>query len=275
MKLLLDGDILRYEIGFAAEVGWKHIVEDEEELPPWDYVKDILHQRINYIEEECKADGWELYLTEGPTFREEIAVTKPYKGTRPDSKPWHFNNLSVYMKDVLGAKVVTGIEADDALTIDHLKDKETILCSRDKDLRQVPGWFYSWELGAQPSFGPVEISKVGSLELSETSKPKKLIGTGFAFFCAQVLMGDPVDNIPGLSKCGPVAAYNILHQVLEGGGDEDQQCIDLFELTADAYSGTYGPGWDEHLLEQGRLVWMIRKLHEDGSPVLWELGMTE
>ncbi len=32
---------------------------------------------------------------------------------------------------------------------------------------------------------------------------------------------------------------------------------------------------EENLLEQGRLCWMTRRLNEDGSPVLWELGMEE
>ncbi len=256
-----------YEIGFAAEAGWKAITDRDDLIPPWDYVRKLLHQRINWIVEETKSDSYTLYITEGETFRFNLAVTKPYKSSRSDNKPWHFRNLTVHMRDVLPTKVITHIEADDALAIDHLKDdEETVLCSRDKDLRQVPGLFYSWELGEQPSFGPVEISKVGDLELLQSST-KKLRGTGLAFFCAQCLTGDPVDNVPGLPKCGPVAAYAALEGIEDG--------IELLRKVEELYEQKHGNGWEDHLLEQGRLLWMTRRLNEDGSPVLWELGMME
>lgn len=270
MKALVDADILRYELGFAAETGWRAIKEDPEAIPPFDYVEDMLLKRLEYIKTETKADSMELYLTSGPTFREQIATVKPYKGTRPDKKPWHYNNLSVYIRDVLPTKVIRHIEADDALAVEHTNSWEpTVLCSRDKDLKQVPGMFYSWELGNQAAFGPVEISKVGSLSLSDDNK--KLTGTGFAFFCAQVLMGDPVDNIPGLPGCGPVATY----EKLSFANDLKEEGGYLTEALCEAYIDKYGDESEERLLEQGRLCWMTRRLHGDGSPVLYEIGMTE
>jgi 5'-3' exonuclease len=156
--------------------------------------------------------------------------------------------------------VSNGLEADDAMSILHTERDDTIICSRDKDLRQVPGWSYSWELGRQPSFGPIRISKAGSLSLSEDRK--KLTGTGLAFFYSQLLTGDRVDNIPGLPGCGPVAAWNILNPSIEAGED-------LFDVVKDLYND------DDYLLEQGKLLWMTRRLHPDGSPVLWEIGMEQ
>ena len=258
-----------YELGFAAETGWRAIVDPDKSLPeppipPFDYVLDMLNMRLEGIKAECKTDKEPvIYLTEGRTFRFDIAKKKPYKGQRVENKPWHFNNLTVYLRDVLGAKVITKIEADDALAIDHIASNgTTIICSRDKDLRQVPGWLYSWELGKQPSFGPAEISKAGSLSLSDDRK--KLTGTGLAFFYAQVLMGDTADNIPGLPGCGPVQAYEALNGPIE-----------LFDIVSDLYRNHYGNDWKTELLEQGQLCWMTRRLHPDGSPVLWELGMED
>jgi len=260
MKPLIDADILRYEIGFGAETGW----QTEDELPPWPYVEEMLHHRINTICYDAGADEPPvLYITEGRTFRFDIAKRKPYKGTRKDNKPWHFNNLTVYFKDVLNCEVVTGIEADDAMAIRHMGPEETIICSRDKDLKQCPGPFYSWELGRQPSFGPVVITKEGSLHLSENNK---LTGTGLPFFYAQVLMGDASDNIPGLPGCGPVLAYEML---------ESLEIAGLHSIVEDMYQEKYEAEWEEELLEQGRLCWMTRRLNEDGSPVLWEVGMEE
>lgn len=258
---LIDGDILRYEIGFAAETGWKAISKEmnwENIIPPFRYVEKLLLSRLDYIKEMVGTTKTSIiYLTEGHTFRYDLAKTKPYKGTRKDNKPWHYKNLSVYIRDVLGAEVVTGIEADDAMSIRHTENYgSTIICSRDKDLRQVPGWFYSWELGKQPSFGPCLIDNPGTLEISDDKK--KLIATGLVAFYGQVLTGDRVDNIPGLDKCGPVAALNLLK-------DEP----DMLDIVRQEYND------DELLLEQGRLCWMTRKLHEDGSPILWEIGMEE
>ena len=262
---LIDADILRYEIGFAAEAGWRHKTGDPELIPPWDYVENCLHQRIDQMMDDIETEDEPIYYLSGPTnFRNELAVTKPYKGTRPENKPWHFNNLTVYLRDVLNAVITDGIEADDLITIDHLASEgRTIICSRDKDLRQVPGWFYSWELGKQPSFGPLIIPKEGWLKLES---PKKLSGCGLVFFYAQCLMGDIVDNVPGLPGCGPVRAFELLN-----GLDLPEQLKSLCE----AYKGLHGASWEEHLLEQGRLLWMTRRLNEDGTPVLWEIGMDE
>ena len=260
MKPLIDADILRYEVGFGAETGW----QTEGELPPWPYVEEMLHHRITDICTMVIADESPvLYITEGRTFRFDIAKKKPYKGTRKEHKPWHFNNLTVYFKDVLNCEVVTGIEADDAMAIRHMGPEETIICSRDKDLKQLPGPYYSWELGRQPSFGPEVITKEGSLVLSEDKKT--LSGTGLPFFYAQVLIGDKSDNIPGLPGCGPVKAYEILR-------DPDLSQLEAIEY---AYKDQYDADWEEELLEQGRLCWMTRRLNPDGSPELWSIGQED
>ena len=49
----------------------------------------------------------------------------------------------------------------------------------------------------------------------------------------------------------------------------------MLELVKEQYEDHYGADWEEELLEQGRLCWMTRRLHEDGSPVLWEIGMED
>jgi|TARA_Y100000310_G_scaffold161131_1_gene161064 5'-3' exonuclease len=273
MRALIDADILRYEIGFAAEAGWRAKTEDPEALPPFDYVREVLDLRLKHIVESTESDQATLFITEGPTFRDEIATVKPYKGTRPDNKPWHFDNLTMWMKEILGCNVITGIEADDAMAVEQLKSEDaTIICSRDKDLRQVPGMFFSWELGRQPQFGPEEIIDPGTLSLAEDNK--KLTGTGFAFFCAQVLMGDSVDNIPGLPGCGPKGTWEALEPVLNGSPNDDVR-NHLIDTLIDMYDEKYGVGEsEERLLEQGRLCWMTRRLNEDKTPELWEIGMS-
>lgn len=279
---LVDGDILRYEVGFAAETGWAAThpgtEEDPHPLPPWDYVRDMLYLRLASIQGACNTTETPvIYYTTGPTFRYDIAKKKPYKGQRKENKPWHFNNLTTHLKNTLNAKEITYLEADDQLAMDHLNaGGTTIICSRDKDLRQIPGWSFSWELGRQPSFGPELITKEGWLRLGP--KRDKIVGTGLAFFYSQVLTGDTADNIPGCPGVGPVAAL----EMLEGKTPAEQ-----LETVIEAYEDHYEADipWAKNgndyvkahteLLEQGRLCWLTRRMNEDGSPELWTIGMTE
>jgi hypothetical protein len=279
LQPLVDGDILRYEIGYASEVGWRAKTQ-KDESPPFSYVAEMLHQRLADISSACNTmKKPRIFFTTGRTFRFDIATKKPYKGTRIEKKPFHFDNLTVYLRDIMGAEEVTGIEADDRLAIEHVSSNgETILVSRDKDLKQCPGWFYSWELNLQPSWGPALITKEGSLTFKpgEGKRPAKLTGTGLSWFYAQVLIGDSVDNIPGLPATGPVAAFELLQ-----GKTPADQLMAVQEAYERFYSpgsgaGVLEPGYPAYeLLEQGRLCWLTRRLNEDGSPQLYEIGMEE
>jgi hypothetical protein len=270
MQVLLDADILRYECAAAAESGWQ-----SEGLPPFDYAANLLDERINNI---CAIVGATappiLFLTGKGNFRYDIAKKQPYK-TRPSVKPFHFHNLTAYMRSKYNAITSEGMEADDLMAIEQSRrinartlgdtaEIESIICSRDKDLRGVPGYFYSWELGAQPSFGPELIDETGYIKLSADGK--KLSGVGGMFFFSQCLMGDPTDSIPGIPKIGPAKAFKILQATTT--------LPEAFAAVLGAYRASYGDAEgvaEAELLEQGRLLWMTRGLHPDGSVVLWEL----
>lgn len=275
MKALIDGDILRYEVGFAAETGW----QTEGEVPPWDYVQSLLDQRIENILAEAKANTYNIYLSGKNNFRKDVAVTKVYKGTRKENKPHHFDNLTAYIRGMPQVVETDGIEADDAMAIEQVQSSsnytfegletdeivhKTIICSRDKDLRQVPGWHFGWELGNQPSFGPELVDHLGYITLDTGKKPPKLKGTGFKFFCSQLITGDTVDNVPGLPKAGPVLAYNLLHDAHSA-----QECMGR---VYNKYGEFKKDKWQEYLLEQGRLLWLVRGYNEDGSPRMWNIG---
>lgn len=257
MTPLIDGDILRYEAGSIAEYGL-------DEVPNFIVAEEFLNRRIDEI---CAAVGATqppvIYLTGKGNFREDIAKAKVYKGNRKDvKKPYHFRNLTVYLKAVYGAIVVDGMEADDALCIHqtlHLEQRDTVICTRDKDLRQCPGWHYGWESGKQPEFRLRWVEGIGDIELSANKKSVK--GWGDKFFYAQLLIGDTVDNIPGCPKVGPVKAYKLL---------SDAQTIEeMYRIVLDEYSNIYAENASEELREQAYLLWMVRELNEDGSPVMW------
>lgn len=265
MKPLIDGDILRYEVGFSAEYGW-----GGDGLPSFQYVSEMLDTRIKNICAMAEAtEEPTIYFTGSNNFRIDIAKTKVYKGTRVLKKPWHFDNLTVYIKAMYDWEVNDTLEADDMMAIAQTKNEKdikeldrsdspitsTIICTRDKDLRMVPGYLYSWEAGKIPSFGPEEIEEGGYLR----AVGDKVIGTGMSFFYYQLLMGDSTDNIPGCPKIGAVKAY----KVLESAKFPEEMLSRVLQTYKEAGKDT------TYLREQADLLWMVRELDEEGAPVKW------
>lgn len=270
-KPLIDSDVLLYEIGFCGEY------KDEEgvhRIREWEFVRELLDQKINDIcEAVFNTQPPTLYISSTPflvkqwnrinpdnkleykpNFRIEIAKKKGYKAQRKQEKPYHYHNIATYLLGNYDCKLAIGIEADDAMSIDQ-KDN-TIICSRDKDLKQVEGWHYSWPCGKQLEIKPMLVDKIGSISVSKG----KIVGTGLKFFYSQILTGDPVDNIPGLPKYGPVKAYNLLHDC--------ETELQLYEVVQTCYKIVYGENWEEELREQANLVWMVRELDDD-EPVMY------
>lgn len=256
MQPLIDGDVILYEIGYASEAGWQ-----SPGFPSFDYVAEVLDNRIGNICAMVEATQPPIFYFTGKTnFRTEIAKLRPYK-ERDSVKPFHYKNIKAYIKGKYEWHEREGMEADDLLSIEQSRrGHETIICTRDKDLRQVPGWHYGWELGNQPQFGPQLVDDVGGIRLSENRKSIK--GFGSLFFYSQCLTGDSVDTVPGLKGCGPVKAYEML-----SGCPTIQEA---FKRVLEAYRGVYGDDGDAYLLEQGQLLYMTRELDEEGNPKLWE-----
>jgi|TARA_Y100000310_G_scaffold345202_1_gene462632 hypothetical protein len=251
MQPLIDCDILRYEVGFAAE-------RPDEDIWSFDSVKELFDTRIREI---CNAtDGTDpiLYISQGRCFRDDIAVTKPYKGNRAKSKkPFHYANLTAYIKSLPGCQVIEWIEADDAMCIEQtsrLEQKDTVICSRDKDLKQCEGYHYGWECGKQPEWKMRWVNLWGDIELSKDRKSIK--GTGTLFFLSQVLTGDSTDNIPGCPKIGPVKAYEILMKYVEYAPLIKS---DPFVLVAETYAEFASA---ELLEEQLILLYLLRSKDE-------------
>lgn len=259
MQCLIDFDVLVYEIGYGAESG-----RQQPGFPPFDYVAEKLDNAIaNICAITESTEPPILYVTGKTNFRNEIAKRQKYKD-RPGNKPFHYKNILAYGKAKYDVRTREGLEADDLMAIEQSKrPTETIICTRDKDLRAVEGWHYGWELGAQPQFGPEYVTGFGYIRLSNDRKTIK--GVGSLFFFSQCLTGDKVDSIPGIPNCGAVKAYTLLEHA--------KTAQEAFKIVLDEYIRVFGGRGPEELLEQGRLLHMTRELHPDGSPVLWELPL--
>jgi len=278
---LIDGDILLYECGFAGE--YKDEETGEKAPKNFEDVKEILDQRILEICEAVEATERPLIFLTGderllksvnkersrrgeealpwkPNFRFEVAKSRPYK-ERTSTKPYHYHNLRAYLRSRYKVRIAWGMEADDLLSIHQVLSgcgQDTVICSRDKDLRIVPGLHYGWECGLQAEFGPELVDELGYL-----NEPTKsgLKGVGLKFFYAQMIMGDGTDTIPGLPGGGKALAYKSLKDC----GSEEE----LYETTAELYRKKIGDSWADYFQEQASLLWMVQQLDEEGNPILY------
>lgn len=267
MQPLIDSDILVYEIGSIGQ--W---VDDDGNIVPrsWNFVQNKLDEKIELI---CKAVGAskppKLFLTDDskiheqlskrtelpqyiPNFRTNVAITKPYKGTRNNEKPYHTDNIKHYLYHCYDTELAMGCEADDLLASRQEEDGDTVICSRDKDLRMVPGWHYGWECGKQEEFPLTYYDTLGTLSLDTSKSIDKIVGGGYLFYASQMLTGDVVDNIPGLPKCGVKGAYEALK--------ECDSVYQAFRTVVRMYKTKMEEGWKDYFLEQHQLLWMRRDL---------------
>lgn len=251
MKALIDLDPLPYAYG--------GLTFEDGGLMPEKLVARMVDDKIKDIVEKVGADDWVGYLSDSDSnFRIELATVLPYKGNRNGSeKPPHYKFLRNHLLDSYPDKVslVVGMEADDQLAIDQYdfaRDNiesgldepysETIICTIDKDLEMVPGWHYRWAKGSSPEVEPWLQTEIGGLRC----------------FYKQLLTGDPVDNIKGLHGVGKKST--LLSKI-----DDMETEAEMFSHVYTEYYKRFGTYADQFMLENGRLLWMLR---EEGE--LWE-----
>ncbi len=156
-----------------------------------------------------------------------------YKANRKDApKPKYYEEIKQFLINEFDAVITLGQEADDALGINQTD--ETVICSIDKDLLQVPGLHYNFVKG--------EIKEVDEIG-------------GLRHFYEQVLKGDRVDNIPGIDRIGEKKAAKLMANC--------ETEADMLEI---AFSM-----WDEDidkLTMVGQLLWVRRKENEIWQPPL-------
>ena len=159
---LLDADIIAYRCSASAE---------NENVDVALARTNDLFNRILY---ETNASSYVGYLTGSNNFRYEIYPE--YKANRKNKpRPKHLEACKELLITQWKCKVTDGIEADDALGIDHQAEEQSILCSIDKDLLQLPGKHYN--------FVKQEVYQISPLQ-------------GLCNFYTQLIEGDASDNIP-------------------------------------------------------------------------------
>lgn len=202
-----------------------------------------------------------LFLTsdDKSNFRFKVATTPGpngpgYKAGRP-ARPIYYKECRDYLLR-WGAEEVFGMEADDALGINQTN--ETVLVHQDKDINRIMGRHYNWKTKERY----LVRTKVGELHLDEK---KRLRGTGNAWFFAQMLLGDRVDNIPTvIGHSADMAVYNIL----KGCKTE----LDYFKIVRECYYNYYGNNYKPVLAEIANLLYIMDSEKITGLEYLLRLG---
>ncbi|MGL5015035.1 MAG: hypothetical protein ACRC6V_12205 [Bacteroidales bacterium] len=264
MRVLVDGDIYRYQFG-SVEMAHPFLVGEFVPASS-DYVRHLVDASIREVLEATGADDYIIAISGKGNFRTEVASLQPYKGNRNPNltRPYHYETVGNHILDSHPHVVVDGMEADDWLGIEQRKaPHETCIASRDKDLLGVMGYHYRFACGnAQPA---IPIHWVSEHE-----------ATGFFFY--QMLIGDNTDNIPGcgkkeLVKWGKtkIPCYNgtileVPHWMPRRKGVGAKAAIklladcidfqDMYEIIAPQYKKVYGDDWEAAMLENARLLYI-------------------
>jgi DNA polymerase-1 len=139
MKLLIDADYVVYKCCASAEdeidFGDDVIVVTSKFSDAYECVK----RELKKIEEFFPWHETEtiLFFSDSINFRKTIQPD--YKGHRNRKKPCGYKRVINKLKEEFEVIVMPSLEADDALGIYATANPGNVICSPDKDMRQIPG----------------------------------------------------------------------------------------------------------------------------------------
>ena len=141
MSLLIDADFIVYKACAGAEVDidWGDDVI---------LVTSRFSEAYKSVERELMGiatdlgcfDDSILFFSDSVNFRKRIDPT--YKGHRNRKKPCGYRRIINKLKEEYHVVTFPELEADDAMGIYATKEQGHIICSPDKDMRQIPGELY-------------------------------------------------------------------------------------------------------------------------------------
>lgn len=216
--LLIDADVICYRVGFACQKnvftlfdggepfhqaeGKKALneflktneltsedfeIREELVVEPKESAFHSVQMMFNSLFEGTGVYRYIAYLTGSDNFRNEVYPA--YKAGRKE-KPVLYNEIREYLIQKYKAVLVHGMEADDMLGIEMMKNPErNIICTIDKDLDTIIGTHYNF-----------------------VKKEKYFVQADQAemFFYCQMLAGDSTDNVCGIRGVGlPTAKKRI------------------------------------------------------------------
>lgn len=245
---IIDADVLRYEMGALTQ---EHPFLPDNRTPvDYGFLVSRLQDKIDVIIGRSGCKKVLFYFSEGGNFRFEVAKQQEYKGNRASvERPYHWKTVNDYIKENYEYIEVFGREADDALAEYQRRHKNSIICTRDKDLLITPGWHYRWACGER-----------------QKEVPPHYVDDNIAWqnFFYQMLIGDGTDNIPGCGAKEEMMWGGKL--VMRRKGVGSKAAIKLIEKVTDKwtlyhivrmeYVKRFEEEWEEKMIENARLLFV-------------------
>jgi 5'-3' exonuclease len=201
MSLLIDADYIVYKCCAATETeidfGEDLIVVTSRFSEAYEYVERELYNIASDL--GCFDDSI-LLFSDSINFRKSIDPA--YKGHRNRKKPCGYKRVINKLKEEYHVVIMPTLEADDALGIYATKEPGHIICSPDKDMRQIPGQLFDLTQEV------VEIT------------PEM----GDRWHLIQAMAGDQTDGYAGIPGIGIKRA----EALLEANGATWQTVVDAF-----------------------------------------------
>jgi len=189
MKAYIDADFIVYkncagaenEIDFGDDV----IVVTSKFSDAYNAVKRDLNRISQYF-------MWDvpelvLFFSDSVNFRKSIMPA--YKGHRNRKKPCGYRRVINKLKEEYEVIIMPTLEADDAMGIYATKYPDNVICSPDKDMRQIPGKLY-------------DMKELTTIEPEE----------GRRWHLIQTLAGDQTDGYAGAPSFGIKRAVTLFEE---------------------------------------------------------------
>ena len=190
-KLLIDADYIVYKSCAAAEteIDWGNDVIVVSSR--FSNARDKVNKELRKIQKQF--DPFEvhtemiLFFSDSQNFRKKILPE--YKGHRNRKKPCGYKRVIEDLKKQYTVIIMPELEADDAMGIHATMHPGQVICSPDKDMRQIPGDLYDMS------------------ELSTVSKEE-----GMQWHYIQTLAGDQTDGYSGVPGIGIKKATTLFEE---------------------------------------------------------------
>tara|TARA_E500000331_G_scaffold158165_1_gene153405 strand:- start:5890 stop:6645 length:756 start_codon:yes stop_codon:yes gene_type:complete len=144
LKLLIDADYIVYKACAAAEdeIDWGDDVI---------MVVSRFSEAMKYVENDLTKikdaipfyEGIILFFSSPDNFRKKISPS--YKGHRNRKKPCGYKRVIRELTENYEVIVMDTLEADDAMGIYATWHPGNVICSPDKDMKQIPGQLYNMD----------------------------------------------------------------------------------------------------------------------------------
>ena len=188
MKLLIDADYIVYKCcaGCETEIDWGDdvIMVTSKFTDAYNSVRRELRKiESNFFDSSSTI----LFFSDSVNFRKSIFPD--YKGHRNRKKPCGYRRVIEQLKTEYEVIRMRSLEADDAMGIYATLYPDNIICSPDKDMRQIPGKLY---------------------DLADVTEITPEEGANWHFI--QTMAGDQTDGYAGIPGVGIKRAIALLEK---------------------------------------------------------------